>query len=263
MTKFFFQKWQCVEDASGKLKLHKCKGMANLAAAGNSKGTSNILPKYYNRNSEDCNCEENEYKLSHVGRRKKLFSKKSKRIHCTFCLCLRRLLLVCSLTHKSPWFSWALNSISIFTVHLTVKQRALYWTIRFENVSVCGKRSVLIQNRVLYLCLSKLGNAVHTLKWQVAYPYVGHETQCFTANTPVFSRYCNAWSRHCSHLFLIRMRVLCYRSCLLLTSFPCAQSAETRLTFNQRSHPTGMTLFLVSLAQIRCFFRKPIPLALY
>ncbi|NXY65251.1 SULF2 sulfatase, partial [Callaeas wilsoni] len=70
------QKWQCVEDASGKLKLHKCKGMANLAAAGNGKGTSNILPKYYNRNSEDCNCEENEYKLSHVGQRKKLFSKK-------------------------------------------------------------------------------------------------------------------------------------------------------------------------------------------
>ncbi|NXE94539.1 SULF2 sulfatase, partial [Menura novaehollandiae] len=70
------QKWQCVEDASGKLKLHKCKGLANLAAAGNSKGTSNILPKYYNRNNEDCNCEENEYKLSHVRQRKKLFSKK-------------------------------------------------------------------------------------------------------------------------------------------------------------------------------------------
>ncbi|NWW71379.1 SULF2 sulfatase, partial [Climacteris rufus] len=70
------QKWQCVEDSSGKLKLHKCKGMANLAAAGNSKGTSNILPKYYNRKSEDCNCEENEYKLSHVGQRRKLFSKK-------------------------------------------------------------------------------------------------------------------------------------------------------------------------------------------
>ncbi|NXM51764.1 SULF2 sulfatase, partial [Gymnorhina tibicen] len=70
------QKWQCVEDASGKLKLHKCKGMANLAAAGNGKGASNILPKYYNRNSEDCNCEENEYKLSHVGQRKKLFSRR-------------------------------------------------------------------------------------------------------------------------------------------------------------------------------------------
>ncbi|NWH34779.1 SULF2 sulfatase, partial [Chloropsis hardwickii] len=70
------QKWQCVEDASGKLKLHKCKGMADWAAANNGKGTSNILPKYYNRNSEDCNCEENEYKLSHIRQRKKLFSKK-------------------------------------------------------------------------------------------------------------------------------------------------------------------------------------------
>uniref|UniRef100_A0A8C3V723 Extracellular sulfatase n=1 Tax=Catharus ustulatus TaxID=91951 RepID=A0A8C3V723_CATUS len=70
------QKWQCVEDASGKLKLHKCKGMADLAAASNSKGTSNILPKYYNRNSKDCNCEENEYKLSHIRQRKKFFSKK-------------------------------------------------------------------------------------------------------------------------------------------------------------------------------------------
>ncbi|NWY15158.1 SULF2 sulfatase, partial [Aphelocoma coerulescens] len=70
------QKWQCVEDATGKLKLHKCKGMGNLAAAGNGRGTSNILPKYYNRNSEDCNCEENEYKLSHIGQRKKLFSKR-------------------------------------------------------------------------------------------------------------------------------------------------------------------------------------------
>uniref|UniRef100_A0A7M4EY09 Sulfatase 2 n=1 Tax=Crocodylus porosus TaxID=8502 RepID=A0A7M4EY09_CROPO len=55
------QKWQCVEDASGKLKLHKCKGMANLAAMGSSKGISNLMPKYYSRNSEDCNCEENEY----------------------------------------------------------------------------------------------------------------------------------------------------------------------------------------------------------
>ncbi|XP_023795892.1 extracellular sulfatase Sulf-2 [Cyanistes caeruleus] len=70
------QKWQCVEDASGKLKLHKCKGMASLPAASNSKAASNILPKYYNRNSKDCSCEDNEYKLSHVRQRKKLFSKK-------------------------------------------------------------------------------------------------------------------------------------------------------------------------------------------
>uniref|UniRef100_A0A8D0L3L0 Sulfatase 2 n=1 Tax=Sphenodon punctatus TaxID=8508 RepID=A0A8D0L3L0_SPHPU len=70
------QKWQCVEDASGKLKLHKCKGLANLAAAGSSKGFSSLMPKYYSRNVEDCNCEENEYKLSLMGRRKKIFSKK-------------------------------------------------------------------------------------------------------------------------------------------------------------------------------------------
>ncbi|XP_067410414.1 extracellular sulfatase Sulf-2 isoform X3 [Emydura macquarii macquarii] len=74
-------KWQCVEDASGKLKLHKCKGMAHLAAtssssSSSSKGLSNLMPKYYSRKSEDCNCEENEYKLSSIGQRKKLFSKK-------------------------------------------------------------------------------------------------------------------------------------------------------------------------------------------
>ncbi|XP_039354815.1 extracellular sulfatase Sulf-2 isoform X2 [Mauremys reevesii] len=70
------QKWQCIEDASGKLKLHKCKGMAHLAAASSSKGLSNLMPKYYSRKSEDCNCEENEYKLSPIGQRTKLFSKK-------------------------------------------------------------------------------------------------------------------------------------------------------------------------------------------
>uniref|UniRef100_A0A8C0J5Z1 Sulfatase 2 n=1 Tax=Chelonoidis abingdonii TaxID=106734 RepID=A0A8C0J5Z1_CHEAB len=70
------QKWQCIEDASGKLKLHKCKGMAHLAAASSSKGLSNLMPKYYSRKSEDCNCEENEYKLSPIGQRTKLFSRK-------------------------------------------------------------------------------------------------------------------------------------------------------------------------------------------
>ncbi|KAM3839919.1 extracellular sulfatase Sulf-2 isoform 2-T2 [Vipera latastei] len=70
------QKWQCVEDANGKLKLYKCKGLANLMAPDSSKGNSNLLPKYYSKNNEDCSCDENEYKLSPIGRRKKLFSKK-------------------------------------------------------------------------------------------------------------------------------------------------------------------------------------------
>uniref|UniRef100_A0A8C4VZ02 Extracellular sulfatase n=1 Tax=Gopherus evgoodei TaxID=1825980 RepID=A0A8C4VZ02_9SAUR len=72
------QKWQCIEDASGKLKLHKCKGMAHLAAASSSKGLSNLMPKYYSRKGEDCNCEENEYKLSPIGQRTKLFKKQYK-----------------------------------------------------------------------------------------------------------------------------------------------------------------------------------------
>uniref|UniRef100_A0A8C6V7K7 Extracellular sulfatase n=1 Tax=Naja naja TaxID=35670 RepID=A0A8C6V7K7_NAJNA len=70
------QKWQCVEDANGKLKLHKCKGLPSLMAPDSSKGISNLLPKYYSKNNEDCSCDENEYKLSPIGRRKKLFSKK-------------------------------------------------------------------------------------------------------------------------------------------------------------------------------------------
>lgn len=73
-----FQKWQCVEDANGKLKLHKCKGLASLMAPDSNKEISNLLPKYYSKNNEDCSCDENEYKLSPIGRRKKLFSKKSK-----------------------------------------------------------------------------------------------------------------------------------------------------------------------------------------
>lgn len=55
----------------------------------------------------------------------------------------------------------------IFAVYLHIKQFISYWTIRYENVSVC-LRSVLIQNRVLCLFLSKTGNAVRTLKRQVA-----------------------------------------------------------------------------------------------
>ncbi|XP_074066296.1 extracellular sulfatase Sulf-2 isoform X2 [Macrotis lagotis] len=72
------QKWQCVEDASGKLKLHKCKGPLRLGTISGSstKGFSNLMPKYYKGGTEGCTCEDNEYKLSPVGRRKKLFSKK-------------------------------------------------------------------------------------------------------------------------------------------------------------------------------------------
>uniref|UniRef100_A0A8P0PBY4 Arylsulfatase n=1 Tax=Canis lupus familiaris TaxID=9615 RepID=A0A8P0PBY4_CANLF len=68
------QKWQCVEDASGKLKLHKCKGPARLGG----RALSNLVPKYYAQGSETCACDTGDYKLSLAGRRKKLFKKKYK-----------------------------------------------------------------------------------------------------------------------------------------------------------------------------------------
>uniref|UniRef100_H3AIA9 Extracellular sulfatase n=1 Tax=Latimeria chalumnae TaxID=7897 RepID=H3AIA9_LATCH len=68
------QKWQCVEDASGKLRLHKCKGMLNLAAS-SRKGLSSLKSKYYSRTTGNCDCED-EFRMSHMGRRKKFYSKK-------------------------------------------------------------------------------------------------------------------------------------------------------------------------------------------
>ncbi|XP_032206313.1 extracellular sulfatase Sulf-2 isoform X1 [Mustela erminea] len=68
------QKWQCVEDASGKLKLHKCKGPARLGGG----ALSNLVPKYYAPGGEACACDVSDYKLSLAGRRKKLFKKKYK-----------------------------------------------------------------------------------------------------------------------------------------------------------------------------------------
>uniref|UniRef100_A0A8C2V637 Extracellular sulfatase n=2 Tax=Chinchilla lanigera TaxID=34839 RepID=A0A8C2V637_CHILA len=70
------QKWQCVEDASGKLKLHKCKGLVRPSSSG--RALSNLVPKYYGQGSEACACDRSEYKLGLVGRRKKLFKKKYK-----------------------------------------------------------------------------------------------------------------------------------------------------------------------------------------
>ncbi|NP_001088414.1 sulfatase 2 L homeolog isoform X1 [Xenopus laevis] len=69
------QKWQCVEDPSGKLRLHKCKGMGGLAATTSIISKSpNLMSNYYS--SDECNCNSLSYKLTPLGRRKKLLTKK-------------------------------------------------------------------------------------------------------------------------------------------------------------------------------------------
>lgn len=178
--------------------------MANLAAVGNSKGTSYILPKYYNKNSEDCNCEENEYKLSHVGRRKKLFSKKSEWTRCVSSVCLGKLLWTCSLTCI---VNLTFMDIEFYQqIYYVFNCETLY--LRVDNqigkISLSVGRWVFRSNRVLRLCLSKLemqctqGGKYHIIT------QARKREQCFAANGPVFSRYRNAWSHYCSDLFLIR-----------------------------------------------------------
>lgn len=73
-----FQKWQCVEDPTGKLRLYKCKGMASLYAprmqALMASGGSQLS---LTSNSDSCNCRDVGLKTS-VLKRKRLLTKKSK-----------------------------------------------------------------------------------------------------------------------------------------------------------------------------------------
>ncbi|XP_010341403.1 extracellular sulfatase Sulf-2 isoform X1 [Saimiri boliviensis] len=69
------QKWQCVEDATGTLKLHKCREPVQLDGG---RALSNLVPKYYGQGSEACVCDNDDYKLSMAERRRRLFKKRYK-----------------------------------------------------------------------------------------------------------------------------------------------------------------------------------------
>ncbi|XP_066526866.1 extracellular sulfatase Sulf-2b isoform X2 [Hoplias malabaricus] len=80
------QKWQCVEDSTGKLRLYKCKGMASLSAA-RKQPVSSIKTQLYqhstgtNANDEpdNCNCDDfSSYRLSALKKKKMLSKKKLK-----------------------------------------------------------------------------------------------------------------------------------------------------------------------------------------
>uniref|UniRef100_A0A4W5JQM7 Sulfatase 2b n=1 Tax=Hucho hucho TaxID=62062 RepID=A0A4W5JQM7_9TELE len=52
------QKWQCVEDATGKLRLYKCKGMASMSAERKG-GPANIRSQFYPQRKAEHNAERN------------------------------------------------------------------------------------------------------------------------------------------------------------------------------------------------------------
>ncbi|XP_063307409.1 extracellular sulfatase Sulf-1 isoform X1 [Pelobates fuscus] len=70
------QKWQCIEDVSGKLRIHKCKGSADTVPL--KKRARSINSKGYGSKNKECVCGETEYRPNRNQRKKqKLFLRNS------------------------------------------------------------------------------------------------------------------------------------------------------------------------------------------
>lgn len=72
-----FQKWQCVEDPTGRLRLYKCKGMASLFAPRmQALMASSAAQLSLTSNSDSCSCGDVGFQTSTL-KRKGLLTKKS------------------------------------------------------------------------------------------------------------------------------------------------------------------------------------------
>lgn len=72
-----FQKWQCVEDPTGKLRLYKCKGMASLYAPRMQALMAGGVAQLSAANSNGCKCGSVGLKNTSVLKRKRMLTKKS------------------------------------------------------------------------------------------------------------------------------------------------------------------------------------------
>ncbi|XP_075069723.1 extracellular sulfatase Sulf-1 isoform X2 [Mixophyes fleayi] len=62
------QKWQCIEDVSGKLRIHKCKGSTDIVSL--KKRTRSINSRGYGNKHKDCICPDTDYRPNRNPRKK-------------------------------------------------------------------------------------------------------------------------------------------------------------------------------------------------